>query len=76
MIQPSKIIAKKNYQLFQLRGIRYVITDSAERYKSVYNASNFMNTRKALAGILNDDETLEQLTLKCQLQCEKRKYYV
>jgi len=47
----------KHYEYRLINGMRCVLIPGEDRGK--YPDANFMGTRKALAGILKDDETFE-----------------
>jgi hypothetical protein len=59
----------KEYKVFQKNGVRFIITPSQDRVPT----ANFQNTSMALAGILNDGDSLSDFR-KRQTALTSRNY--
>jgi len=50
----------KTYTLFRILGRDHVLTDAEDRNSHVHPCANYLSTGKAMAGVLNKGETIEQ----------------
>ena len=75
MLTTVKNQASKTYHLMNVGSRTFIITDPRDRYSSLHSRSNFMDTQRALAGILAPGDTVDKFAERCKQQAEKRRLY-
>lgn len=75
MLTTVKNQASKTYELMRVGLRTFIVTDPRDRHSSPHSRSNFMDTQRALAGILKPGDTVDQFAARCKAQAEKRRLY-
>ena len=64
-------MTKQNLVIFERRGVRYLLRDE-EFHRDTFPQPDFMHTKKALVGILKENETIDQFVKRINARDKDR----